>query len=75
VTFSTWSGEAFNDPCADGITNSHKDNGDAAPGCLARFSGNRAKSGDKHIGLHPNEVGCEAWQELRPTFRGAIGEA
>jgi hypothetical protein len=44
------------------------------PSPAARLGGNRAKSGDKHIGFHPNEVGRKARQEFRPAFRGAIDE-
>jgi hypothetical protein len=45
-----------------------------SPTALPRLGGNCAKSGDKHIGLHPNEVGRKARQEFRPAFRGAIDE-
>jgi hypothetical protein len=43
-----------------------------SPAALPALGGQRAKSGDKHIGLHPDEVGCKAGQEFRPAVRGAI---
>jgi hypothetical protein len=67
-------GETCNDPGADRIADSHEYNRNAVSGCLARLGGNRAKSADKHIGLHPNEVGRKAWQEFRPAFRAAKDE-
>ena len=66
--------ERLNDPGADRIADSHEYNRNAVSGCLARLGGNCAKTGDKHIGFHPNEVGGKARQEFRPAFRGAIDE-
>ena len=43
-------------------------------GGLACLGGNRAESGDKHIGLHPDQVRRKAWQQFWPTFRGPIDE-
>jgi hypothetical protein len=71
---STRPGETCNDAGANRIADSHEYNRDPLSGRLARLSGNSAKSSDKHIGLHPNEVGRKAWQEFRSAFRGAIDE-
>jgi hypothetical protein len=62
-------------PAPTGSPTAIKDNGDAIGCCLGRLGGDRAKSGDKHIGPHPNEVGRNTRQEFRPTFRGAIDQA
>jgi hypothetical protein len=52
----------LHDPSTDGIADSRENNWDAVSSCLSRLGSDRSKSGDKHIGLHPNEVGRKVWR-------------
>ena len=71
---ATGAGETFDDARPDGIADRHEDYGDTVGSSLARLGGNRAKSGDEHVGLHPDKIGREARQQFGAAFGGAIDE-